>query len=45
LIILCGGVWVVEGNINQMWENATEGIKRVAKEVVSESRCSMPEKK
>ena len=38
-------VWIVEGSINKMWENIAEGIKRVAKEVVSESRGSIPEKK
>lgn len=34
------GVWDVEGNINKMWEWVAEGVKMIAKEVISESRNS-----
>jgi hypothetical protein len=41
------GHWSVEvdGDINKMWKKVAVGVTRVAKEVVSESRGSMPEDK
>ena len=39
--------WSVEVDVdmNEMWKKVAEGVKRVVKEVFSESRGSMPEDK
>lgn len=38
-------MWDVDRNINAIWKKVAEKDKRVAKEIVGESRDSMPENK
>jgi len=38
-------VWNFEGNINEVWKRIATCVKNIAKEVVDETKSSMPENK
>lgn len=49
--VLCGkkvidrAAWIVEGNIDDIWNRTATGVKNSTREVVDETKSSMPKNK